>query len=188
MNSVGHVILSLQWSFGNRVTIRKMSDSVTIFFWILICQNFGCALASAGFSGNEFHAHHFLYRENFLIILDLALIEEPLVVRTERELMHCYFYIAGHFIIALCLCLFRQVIYPGGFSLSPCKNFPIPLIILAVCESFLIIMYEIINHQHILPQDVCSAVQHLRNCALNLSASRKIFLSVCLSQSLLVGY
>lgn len=83
-----------------------------------------CALASTGFSGNEFHAQHFLYRENFLIILDLVVIEEPIVVRgqTEEELMHSYSCIVGHFIIALLLCLLPQVIYPGGFSLSPYKN------------------------------------------------------------------
>lgn len=58
------------------------------------------------FSGNEFHALHFLYRENFLIILDLVVIEE-LVVRgqTEKGLMHSCSCIVGHFIIALLLSL-----------------------------------------------------------------------------------
>lgn len=79
------------------------------------------------FSGNELHAQHFLYRENFLIILRLVVIEEPIIVRgqTEEGLMQSYSCIFGHFIIDLPLYLLPQVIYPGGFSLSPYKNYPL---------------------------------------------------------------
>lgn len=123
------------------------------------------------------------------MLFDLALIEEPLVVvrvQTKRELMGCYSSIVGHFIIALLLCPFPQVIYPGGFWLSSYKNFPIPLIILAVCESFF--DNHMWNHK--------SLAHFASGCLLSCSTSQKVHVSskcfqkgapVCLSVSESLG-
>lgn len=161
-----------------------MNASVSVFFWILIRKDFVCALASAGFSGNEFHALHFLYRENFLIILDLVVIEE-LVVRgqTEKGLMHSCSCIVGHFIIALLLSLSSSNVswWLLTFSIQE-LSYPLD-------NSWCLWIFfdnHVWNHK--------SSAHFASRCLLSSSTSYKLHAKskrfqkdVCLSQSLLVG-